>query len=1692
MVVAPAALSPLHLATAVATTSTSSVSDCNHNGVPDANESSWSNRDDDADGLCNSVDTCPYEVNPNNNQAACQMQAITVPADPANPTAPHVTYSGAQITLKGVARYGATQFRWDFGDGNPPMAWTTIANPYDLGMKHVYAGAGGQNFTATLSVGNGALGNPTSVATVAYPVTVVNTGSQVMTDSSWVDLRAQMATDDALWYLHTHQNRGRYVDGQPGFAQQYGMWAAGSFVVDDNCVVGDAFEQHGSLPAGSYDTDPYVEDVQRVLNFVLANSTVTSIGIQQYGDPDVNGNGLGIAVGGGIDGSSNGGAATCLSLLADSGASDRVAGTGANHVYGRSFADIGQDAVDWFAWGQNEAGVSRGNWGYQPNDELPFVDAGYVGLVPLALGDAEAGLGARVPVFLRTELPLWLAAVRNTSSSPYNGSWGDSAPSNFVTIASAGAGMIAEEFLGKTSTDTEVAAATGYVYRHWFDNNSSPDNGCWQANLGDSHAMWPITLGLMGANTTRVTEWNYTTNQATANSFDWYYSPAGQPQPGYAGNLISRQQADGSWTDSSGCGLNSQFAATAEGTMILAKVAPRTIHLNHSPAWQSPTPAAGAILDATPGSPLSIDVAAADQDTGDVVTLTAATAPPDATFTTTAANSATGTLTWTPPTARTTLITFTATDSHGTSIIRSITINATKKSPTIDWPTPAAIVYGTALDGTQLDAALSTAPGTRKPPHDGSFTYTPGPGTVLGTGDNALSVTWSPAAADAPGWSSTTATVTLHVNQASQTLSFTPPIDDSTTHTFGDAPFSVTATSDAGLPVTYSLGTRDACTSTPQADGSTVVAITGAGSCTLSADQPGNANYSAAPTISHSFTLAKQTPAITLAPADTIYGVPLGAAQLDADISPSGAAGNGSISYTVDGNPPPSNGILSAGTHTLTAAYVPDATTGGNYNSASTSATFSVAQAEQAITFPVVTNRTFGDDAFAVTATIDSHPPVSFTSQTTEVCAATSTGTVSVLHAGTCTVAADQTGDTNYLAAPTVTQSFTVAKAPQRIGFTTPGDQTYLDPPVALSAAGGESGSPVTFSAGPDGVCSADGSNLTIHGAGTCTIVASQLGNDDYRPASDNSQTITIHKATPAISWSTPNPITYGTALGAAQLNAAVQPPAPGTFTYTLTDGTTAASGAVLHASDTPQTLKVTFSPASPDDANFTSATSSSTILVTKTEQAIHWTDVPAAKTYGDAPFSVSATGGRSGNAVTFSAEAGSACTVSGSTVSITGEGPCVLDADQAGNGDYNAAPTNTRSVTVAKQTPTIAWDTPSDIVYGTPLDTSQLNATVSPDEAASSGAVAYTTDASSGEATGQVLHAGTHTLTATYTPSANGAGLSYTAVTKAVTLTVRQASQRITGFATITPHTYGDTPITLSATGGDSVKPVRFTVSANSGCVTSGTNGTTLTLAAAGTCTVVAHQDGNADYSPATDVSQTFQILQAPQTIHFVALPDTYVGNPVISLSATGGDSANPVTFTAGPSATCTATVAGWLTIIGPGTCTVTAYQAGNSNYLAQKSAFSPRVATADTTKEERALIENERFSDGWAEPVVSLCEEAAAAMRMLSLLTHHNETDAAPSPSQAHRALTATSMLLDRTGQVLTHVANGFSSQVDLGLIEMDPGTLYEEDLPRASHDLHLLVADATIYLDVAQLAVERALVVLAPARLRHASCA
>jgi hypothetical protein len=84
-------------------------------------------------------------------------------------------------------------------------------------------------------------------------------------------------------------------------------------------------------------------------------------------------------------------------------------------------------------------------------------------------------------------------------------------------------------------------------------------------------------------------------------------------------------------------------------------------------------------------------------------------------------------------------------------------------APTITWPTPAAITYGTALSGTQLDATASVA---------GSFVYNPAAGTVPKAGMQTLSATFTPT--DTTHYTTATASVQLTVNRAVPTVSAWP------------------------------------------------------------------------------------------------------------------------------------------------------------------------------------------------------------------------------------------------------------------------------------------------------------------------------------------------------------------------------------------------------------------------------------------------------------------------------------------------------------------------------------------------------------------------------------------------------------------------------------------------------------------------------------------------------------------------------------------------------------------------------------------------------------------------------------------------------------------------------------------------------------------------------------------------------
>jgi hypothetical protein len=124
--------------------------------------------------------------------------------------------------------------------------------------------------------------------------------------------------------------------------------------------------------------------------------------------------------------------------------------------------------------------------------------------------------------------------------------------------------------------------------------------------------------------------------------------------------------------------------------------------------------------------------------------------------------------------------------------------------------------------------------------------------------------------------------------------------------------------------------------------------------------------------------------------------------------------------------------------------------------------------------------------------------------------------TVHITGAGSCTVTASQAGNANYDAATSVARAFTVAKAAQSITFPVIADSVYGTAPFAVSATA-SSGLPVSFAA--SGNCSLTGSTLTITGAGSCTVTATQAGNGNYDAAAPVSRTFAIAKAAQTIAF---------------------------------------------------------------------------------------------------------------------------------------------------------------------------------------------------------------------------------------------------------------------------------------------------------------------------------------------------------------------------------------------------------------------------------------------------------------------------------------------------------------------------------------------------------------------------------------------
>jgi hypothetical protein len=336
-----------------------------------------------------------------------------------------------------------------------------------------------------------------------------------------------------------------------------------------------------------------------------------------------------------------------------------------------------------------------------------------------------------------------------------------------------------------------------------------------------------------------------------------------------------------------------------------------------------------------------------------------------------------------------------------------------------------------------------------------------------------------------------------------------------------------------------------------------------------------------------------------------------------------------------------------------------------------------------------------------------------------------------------------------------------------------------------------------------------------------------------------------------------------------------------------------------------------TYAPAQPVNQSF---------QVTPAIQVINFAPL-SNQPYGTPPFTVSASA-TSGLAVSFNSQTPAICTVSVATVTLVAVGTCTVQATQGGNGEWAPASPVNQSFQVTLESQTINFGPLGNQVFGSAPFAVSATATSGLTVSFNSSTPSVCTVV---VATVNMIAGGTCTVVASQSGDAYYAPASPVSQSFQVT----PASQTIV-FGPLSNEPFGTPPFGLTANASSGL-PVSFAPTTPTVCSVSGS---TVSLTAVGTCTIQATQTGNASYSPATPVNQSFTVTQGSQTINFAALANQAYGTPPFTISATA-TSGLTVGFVSETASICS--VSGdTVTLIAVGTCTIRARQPGNADWAA------------------------------------------------------------------------------------------------------------------------------------------------------------
>ena len=561
----------------------------------------------------------------------------------------------------------------------------------------------------------------------------------------------------------------------------------------------------------------------------------------------------------------------------------------------------------------------------------------------------------------------------------------------------------------------------------------------------------------------------------------------------------------------------------------------------------------------------------------------------------------------------------------------------------------------------------------------------------------------------------------------------------------------------------------------------------------------------------------------------------------------------------------------------------------------STSTTLTINKIVPTIFSEIVT-KTYGDPDFSLSATSSSTGTFSYQVMDTSVASNTGTNSITITGVGTTTIIISQTADVNF-STGSKTIILYVSKADPTIITSNVVTKTYGDPDFNLTATSSSTGL-FSFNALNSAVASISSNTVNITGAGTSTIIVSQVSNTFYNAAS-SSLTLIVYKADPIIYFPDVTKI-----YGDPDFSTSARSSSTGDFAYSIDDlriasqvspigSTTTITNSITargsnNGTSTRPPLFISIEKAGStsitavqaEDSNYNSASATMTLTILKKDldSSVWYPTSTITRTFGILPFEIVLPNvDLNYNGVfNFRSSDPSIASVSSRTVTINSVGTVTLFADLSSDENYNAK-TVTVILVVKKANQSIIVE-PFDLVK--PLkDFSSF--TVSATSTSGAPVIISLAPGSAASLSGSVGNYSltninqTGLVTITFITDAS-AHPNYNSATVTLVIDVVKTNQNITVSPESPKFIYFEENLTYKINAfSDSSLNLDYRIISGTNAIL---NGDTLEISDIGELEVEISQPGNNSFNPAVSRSFIIKVLQGMTILSNFNIPDKLI----------------------------------------------------------------------------------------------------------------------------------------------------------------------------------------------------------------------